>query len=250
MKNSSKTKSLLKPKYPIYFFFLLILFFWALHVWFLFFDPRIGNIFFSRLLFFVIAVFLSSAFVYVLVSPFLIFGKVSSNSMEPNFFEGDITLTTTLYFDSLAVGDVVDFSLPGCETKGFALQDGLIQLIWGHKKFFTKRLIGLPGDIVKIANGEIFVNNVSQKNNWQIKERVNYSLETTANIKRFIFYPGLEHCNIKIPDGYCFVLGDNVNSSYDSQSFGYLPLSRIVGRVIFCIPMNQKKRRDWKSESG
>ena len=92
--------------------------------------------------------------------------------------------------------------------------------------YYIKRIIGLPGDTVKISNGVIYVNGKAL-----IEHYGNDSIED----------PGLAANEIVLEEGEYFVLGDNRNSSIDSRepSVGNIKRDNIVGRVLMCLNLGE-----------
>jgi len=76
-----------------------------------------------------------------------------------------------------------------------------------------KRIIGVPGDEIRVADGRVKVNDVSL-NEPYINAEPRYSGEWS------------------VPDGYLFVLGDNRNDSSDSHAWGLLPEQNVIGKAI------------------
>src|SRR3989344_2619138 len=69
--------------------------------------------------------------------------QVSGNSMHPTFIDKEYILTNliTLRFNKPKIGDVIVFKAPTDPDKDY-----------------IKRVIGVPGDIVSIVNGNVYVN--------------------------------------------------------------------------------------------
>lgn len=93
--------------------------------------------------------------------------------------------------------------------------------------FYIKRIIGLPGETVQIADGEIYINGEVL--------RETYGREVIQD-------PGMAAEPIKLGEDEYFVLGDNRNASSDSRepSVGVIHKNDIVGRAWIRIwPLNR-----------
>ncbi|MBN1218858.1 MAG: signal peptidase I [Anaerolineae bacterium] len=98
----------------------------------------------------------------------------------------------------------------------------VIRLSTQGDELLIKRVIGLPGDVVEIHNGQVFVNN----------QALNEPYLATNT-------PGM-YGPTTVPPLHIFVLGDNRGSSNDSRSFGTINLKSVVGRAWFSYwPPNQ-----------
>ena len=86
------------------------------------------------------------------------------------------------------------------------------------KRSYIKRVIGLPGDHIKIENGSVYINGELLK-----EEYLQPDVVTESEIfNDFI-----------VPEGYAFAMGDNRTRSTDCRSFGCIPADKIEGIVIF-----------------
>lgn len=90
-------------------------------------------------------------------------------------------------------------------------------LEWG-KQSFIKRVIGLPGEHIKIEDGKVYINGEEYKEDY-LQEDV----KTTAS---GVF------TDFVVPENYVFAMGDNRAESTDCRSFGCIPLEKIEGRVV------------------
>ncbi len=98
---------------------------------------------------------------------------------------------------------------------------------YGTKEYYIKRIIGLPGETIRIdEEGNIYING-------EILEE-DYGAETIQN-------PGRAAQEITLGDDEYFVMGDNRNNSKDSRSedVGNVKRSQIIGRAWLRIwPLN------------
>lgn len=89
-------------------------------------------------------------------------------------------------------------------------------------EFFDKRIIGEPGERLRITDGKLYVNDVPVLIKNAAGEIVMESLGTQY-LKN--------DQTITVPEGHFFVIGDNIRNSWDSRYFGFLPAKNIVGRI-------------------
>lgn len=140
--------------------------------------------------------------------------QVDGKSMEPNFHNGEYILTDKISYrlHSPNRGDVIVFHSP---------QDERVD--------FIKRIIGVPGDSIKVASGHIYLNGQKLTENY-----VNDPGQVLAG--RFL----RENTEITVPSGEYFVMGDNRNHSSDSREWGLVSTGGIVGRAFFRYwPINE-----------
>lgn len=84
-------------------------------------------------------------------------------------------------------------------------------------KSYIKRVIGVPGDIVRIEAGQVYVNGRSLSEGYvpeDYRDRVSWE----------------EH---QVPPGDYFVLGDHRSSSSDSRTWGFVKRDAIYGKAVF-----------------
>ncbi len=137
--------------------------------------------------------------------------QVQGASMEPNFYGGERILVEkiTKYFKDYEIGEVVVLNPPQNDNVDF-----------------IKRIIAVPGDIVKIYNCEVYINRGGKK--YKLDEP--YLQEDTCTTAGGRIKEGR---SLKIEENEYMVLGDNRGRSADSRVFGLIDVERIVGRVVF-----------------
>lgn len=148
---------------------------------------------------------------YFLVQPFFVRGA----SMEPTFLDGEYLVVDELSYHLRAPrrGEVIVFRYPQ-----------------NPSQFFIKRIIGLPGDTVRIGDGQVvIVNTIYQQG---------AALDESAYVPAGLRTGGQETVTLRA-DEY-FVLGDNRPASSDSRQWGVLPGDNIIGRTLFrAFPLNR-----------
>jgi signal peptidase I len=176
-----------------------------------------------------------------------------STSMQPTFTVNDRLLldkTKTFLRRPYVRGEIIVFYPPPIETGGKDLNwDAMhvLERLTGlpflpYEPAFIKRVVGLPGDRIRIINGQgVFVNDQRLNETDYVKEPPNYSLSFLEDIGGCDFdgsiirpYGTLGKAKrpIVVPPGKLFVLGDNRNNSVDSHVFGVLDDDRVIGRVM------------------
>jgi signal peptidase I len=124
--------------------------------------------------------------------------RVDGFSMIPTLQNGEYILVNKLAYKTGQPnrGDIIVFRLPGDESQDL-----------------IKRVIGLPGDTVKVSDGVVTINGE--------KLHEPYIAQSPLYFGEWI-----------VPDGSLFVLGDNRNDSRDSHQWGLLPLENVIGKSV------------------
>jgi signal peptidase I len=146
-------------------------------------------------------------FFSVLVSFFIILFvyqpvKVEGGSMEPGLEDQErIFINKLVYrFESIERGDIVVFRYPR-----------------DTRKSFIKRVIGLPGDRIRIRSGQVFVNGQELSEPYVPSDYLDAS----------------SYDETVVPNNAYFVLGDHRSMSRDSREFGPVMRSYIYGKAVF-----------------
>jgi signal peptidase I len=124
--------------------------------------------------------------------------RVDGMSMNPTLQNGEYVLVSRLAYKTGAPqrGDIIVFSFPMDERQDL-----------------IKRVIGLPGETVRIQNGAVFINGKKLQEPY-IAQPPAYSGEWTVG------------------EDQLFVLGDNRNDSKDSHQWGLLPIKNVIGKAL------------------
>lgn len=107
----------------------------------------------------------------------------------------------------------------------------------GTSPFMVKRIVGVPGDTIRMDNFTVYIK--SRESDYFLRE--SELIDKDYNINRYplpegweIGYPfsaGFEE--IKLKENEFYLLGDNRSNSHDSRHYGPVPLSHIITKVVF-----------------
>ncbi len=158
--------------------------------------------------------------------------RIITESMAPTMLSGDLIMTDGRIDRSaqnfgLKKGELIVFKYPKDKTK-----------------HFVKRIIGLSGDKIEIKGLDLYVNgkkipsregpNLGIKlDEKSIKRTITLYEEGDSGTYAVFYIKGSERkdLSITVPEGYCFVIGDNRDNSMDSRYWGPIPLDDVVARA-------------------
>ncbi len=164
--------------------------------------------------------------------------QIPSPSMENTLLVGDYLLVNKLCYGSGGIGslfmpyrkvqrgDIVVFHYPV-----------------NPAQHFVKRVIGVPGDRVRMVNKRVYVNGVLLSEPYVRYSRPADDLFRDS-FPRLDVAPGetadwwvmlrklVEDGHLIVPEGHYFVMGDNRDNSYDSRYWGFVPQGNIIGRPL------------------
>jgi signal peptidase I len=158
--------------------------------------------------------------------------RIPSGSMLPTIHLGQRVLVDRLGndFSSPHVGEIIVFHPPknyalGCldtsegQSGGSGQRPCGVQRAEESSETFIKRVVGLPGDRIKIIDGHVYRNGVREKDP--------YIMPCAGDPSCTFSDP------ITVPRGDYYMMGDNRGESDDSRFWGPVPRSWIIGDAFF-----------------
>ncbi len=148
----------------------------------------------------IVIVFIVRTFI---AQPFIVDGE----SMSPNFHTGHYLVI-----------DEISYRL-GHPQRGDVI---VLRYPLDPKRFFLKRIIGLPGEHVIIRDGKVYIANAENPKGALLNEPYESQVTLAAG----------PYKDVTLGEDEYFVMGDNRGGSSDSRAWGILPRKNIVGRAL------------------
>ena len=212
----------------------------------------------------ILAVFIAVLIRSFVAEPF----NIPSGSMKPTLLVGDFIFVSKWSYGYSKHS--LPFSLPLIPSKVFGSipkrgDVAVFKTPQDNRTDYIKRVIGLPGDKIKIVKGEIIINNnliIRKKNQDFIDIGKNFKKTRIRSYTEFFYDLEIEVLDIMdnghadntsiyiVPDNHFFVMGDNRDNSQDSRfsEVGYIPIENLVGKAqfIFFSLENSRFIEIWK----
>jgi len=183
---------------------------------------------------------LATVVIAIFVITFLVQAfQIPSESMESTLLVGDYLLVDKAHF--------ADGGIWGAVLPYAAIQRGDIVVFHypvDPRQHFVKRVIGLPGDHLRIIDKQVLVNGIPLHEaytqysplahaGFRYKFPNLQSIDPSVEAAWWKEMPQLvKHGELVVPRGEYFVLGDNRDRSLDSRYWGFVPRENIIGRPL------------------
>jgi signal peptidase I len=165
--------------------------------------------------------------------------QIPSGSMENTLLIGDFLLVDKLHFAGAAG--------PGRLLPYGTIKRGDIVVFYfpvDASQFLVKRVIGLPGDHIRLRDKAVYVNGEPLRENYVVHKqwlpdgyrdnfpnKQGYSREIDRRW-RYELSRYVTGGELVVPADQYFVMGDNRDNSLDSRYWGFVPRANIVGRPL------------------
>lgn len=184
----------------------------------------------------IIIAILMAFFIRIMVGEIL---HVPSNSMEPALLVGDNVLVSKVAYAVGPAGDFLGMHMPDHYRFWFSKPRKNDIVVFrppasalppdSESTLFVKRIIGGPRDEHPVTGDVI-----------PAKGMVIASNSILASMLKMINDPGtFSGKTYIVGEDYYYVLGDNRSQSYDSQDWGLIPASSIIGKAVMVMWSNQ-----------
>lgn len=190
--------------------------------------------------------------------------KIPSGSMIPTLMIGD-----HIFVNKFVYGLRIPFTKKKLVTFGAPERGEPIVFMYplDESKDFIKRVVGLPGDKIRIQGDEVSINgepmarqsiqvepnngdrflkvipeavadqaNVHEIPAFKNWDKYAYFIEKTGkanHVVQFDSRPSYADSEFDVPPDHLFVMGDNRDNSSDSREWGFVPIENVKGRAMF-----------------
>lgn len=192
--------------------------------------------------------------------------KIPSGSMIPTLMIGD-----HIFVNKFTYGLRIPFTTKRIATFRIPERGEAIVFIYpvDDSKDFIKRVIGIPGDRIKISGDDVYVNGSSVSRQpikvapepenrpailkvipeavadqigvhtipvfpgWEDFQYFVEKVDQVSHLVQFDGSPSYTEAEIEVPPGHLFVMGDNRDNSADSREWGFVPIENVKGKAMF-----------------
>lgn len=143
---------------------------------------------------------------------------VYGGSMKPTLNSGDVVFTQKIstYFKNYDRGDIV-------------ILDGKGMYGYDRDEYLIKRVIGLPGETIRIADGNVYIKPKDSSDFFMLEE--SYLVPGTQTTVRS-YGVRMGYDEVKLGDNEYYCMGDNRPESNDSRTLGIFTADRIKGVAV------------------
>jgi signal peptidase I len=186
---------------------------------------------------------------------------VPTGSMKPTILEGD-----RIFVNKVAYSLRIPFTTVSlADWRNPVRGDIVVFLSPVDGRRLVKRVVGIPGDQIRLRNNALYVNGRKAEykdlepsviSDIPLEERLNYNFatESVSGLNHAVMItPGNRSIRnfraMQVPEGHYFVMGDNRDNSFDSRYFGPVPRNRILGRalgVVASLDLDDRYLPRWK----
>ena len=147
--------------------------------------------------------------------------KIPSGSMIPTLLVGDHILVNKFIY-----GIKIPFLNKTLIPISSPQREDVIVFVYpvDKSKDFIKRVIGLPGEELKMIDKNIYINNKLFEDKYGVYKNLHSRFRDTPILR--------EGQPVTIPENSLFVMGDNRDNSHDSRFWGFVPMDAVKGKAL------------------
>lgn len=183
--------------------------------------------------------------------------QIPSESMENTLLIGDYLLVNKLRYGGSALGDLL---VPYQKIRRGDIV--VFHYPVNPSQHFVKRVIGVPGDHVRLVNRQVWVNALPLKEPYARYTSVSHDVYRDDFPQVDYIVQGeegrwfeelkkdVQHGELIVPAGQYFVMGDNRDESLDSRYWGFVPRKNIIGSPLIIYWSINSNEGDYNTASG